>query len=145
MPSGRGEFSSPRLSVPSLRPSFLSLLLFSLSSESDVSSAGFDAVDGERGDALALGFETLDADVTLGVDVKRIAESLGAAIGDAQAGVGLVGEQDKARGRVVADEARVTVARRTFESEPLDVREALLVGVKKDGSPDCVGGEFFDA
>lgn len=102
----------------------------------------FDAFDGERGDALALGFEALDADVTLGVDVKRIAKILGAAISDAQAGVGLVGEQDKARGRVVADEARVTVARRTFESEPLDIGEALLVGVEEDGSPDRVRREL---
>ena len=107
--------------------------------------ARFDAVDGERGDALALGFETLDADVTLGVDVKRIAKILGAAISDAQTGVGLAGEQDEARGWVVADEAGMAVARRAFEGEPLDVREALLVGVKKDGSPDCVRGEFFDA
>ena len=105
----------------------------------------FDAFDGERGDALALGLEALDANETFGVDVERVAESLGAAIGDAQAGVGLVGEQDEARGRIVADEARVAGARRAFEGEALDVGVALLVGVEEDGGPDRVRREFLDA
>ena len=57
----------------------------------------YDAFKGVGGEALALGLIALDGNKLLGIDLLSPSEVIGTAIGELDAGVGGVGEQDELR------------------------------------------------
>ena len=96
----------------------------------------FDGGDGIGGKALAAGLESLDAYEVSSLYLLGITETVVPAEGHLDAGISLVGEQDKTGVDVLREP--VLLALRGFHQETLQVGIALLVGIVENGRPYLV-------